>query len=192
MKYLFFLYRFLALWVKKTSRWILGFSILFFGFGLIVFPIMIGRLPRPNGSEKTDAIVIFTGELEREKIALKLYHQGLARKIHISGRYIGFRHKKSIPGVTFDFAQTTQENIMLTKQWLHQNHIRSVRLVTSDYHMPRCLLLAKTFWPDMRLIPHPVPVLLSKKRHVMLTLLAEYFRYVRTALLCWAEKCFFY
>jgi len=188
MTHLFLLQRLVALWVNKTSRWILGFLILFFGFGLIFFPIMIGRLPRPHKSEKTDAIVIFTGELAREKTALSLYHQGLAQKCHISGRYIGFKRTKRSAGMTFDLAQTTQQNIDMTHQWMVKNHIRSVRLVTSDYHMPRCLLLAKTFWKGIRIVPHPISIQTSAKKHPLLVILAESMRYIRTALLCWAKE----
>ncbi len=163
-------------WMASILRWIVGLSLLFLGSGLIIFPIIIGQNPIPSW-EKTDAIVIFTGEIHREKTAIALYHLGLAPKLHISGRYPGFRRGKS-PCITFDTAETTEKNVTLSYVWLRKNHIRSLRLVTSDYHMPRCLIWARHHWNGIEIIPHPIAIPHYTGHRLIIVILAEYVRYI--------------
>ena len=167
---------FFTQWIRCALRWIVGLGLLMLGAGLIVFPIIIGQT-RIQSWKKTDAIIIFTGEIAREKTAITLYHRGLAPKLHISGRYHGFRRGKS-PFVTFDTAATTEKNVTLSYAWLMKNHIRSVRLVTSDYHMPRCLLWAHQHWNNIEISPHPIAIPHYKGPRVIIVMLAEYLRYI--------------
>jgi len=39
---------------------------------------------------------------------------------------------------------------------MRQEHFRSLRLVTSNYHMRRALLEFSRAMPEMRVVPHPV------------------------------------
>ena len=174
-------------WMEKISRWILALVLITVGFGFIAFPIMIERLHNPNISEKTDGIVLFTGEIDREKTAWDLFRLGLAPKFHISGRYRGFNRPYYSPNITIDFAATTEKNVEMTHQWILKNHIHSVRLVTSDYHMPRCMLLANYFWKGIKIVPHPIRVQNSRLQHPMVKILVEYVRYVGTMILYWGH-----
>ncbi len=139
--------------------------------------------------EKTDGIVIFTGEIDRETAAWQLYHQGLAEKFHISGRYIGFPKNRYPAAITVDFAPNTLRNVQLTEQWIRWNHLRSIRLVTADYHMPRCLLLAGQLWPKIKVFPHPVHVVHDADHPEWLILWAEYIRYILASIGC-SIRCF--
>ena len=167
---------FFTQWIRCALRWIVGLGLLTLGAGLIIFPIIIGQT-RIQSWKKTDAIVIFTGEMAREKTAIALYHLGLAPKLHISGRYLGFRRGKS-PFITFDTAETTEKNVTLSYAWLMNNRIRSVRLVTSDYHMPRCLIWAHQYWSHIEIVPHPIAIPHYKGTRFIIVMLAEYVRYV--------------
>ena len=53
-------------------------------------------------------------------------------------------------------AENTIENGMESSMWARNNNIRSVRLMTSYYHMPRSLLIFRKYLPDAEIIPHPV------------------------------------
>lgn len=169
-------------WPNRIAKWILVLWVCIFGGGLTIFPIMISRLTIPSW-KKTDAIIIFTGEIDREKTAIRLYHSGLAPKLHISGRYQGFRCSKSLSFVTFDTAKTTEKNVVLSYRWMVKNHIRSVRLVTADYHMPRCLLLTHQYWKNIEIVPHPVAINKYKGQKIIFIVLAEYCRYIKSLML---------
>ena len=54
------------------------------------------------------------------------------------------------------YAQNTIGNAEETAHWLKQQHYTSIRLVTSDYHMPRSLEEMKQTAPDIRVIAEPV------------------------------------
>gem|GEM_PF-6055604 len=173
-------------WIRSALRWMIALGLVTLGAGLIVFPIMIGQTPTPSW-KKTDAIVIFTGEIDREKMAIALYRLGLAPKLHISGRYHGFRPGKS-PFITFDTAETTEKNALLSYDWMVKNHIRSVRLVTSDYHMPRCLIWASQHWKNVEIIPHPIVIKKYTGSRFVTIILLEYYRYIYAILrVAWAK-----
>jgi len=102
--------------------------------------------------EYTQGIVVFTGEKGRVEKALNLYEEGWGSFLHISGKQ---KQKTITPYISHDDALNTQENVDLTLRWIRKHGLRSVRLVTSDYHMPRCLALASSVWPTT-IIPHPL------------------------------------
>ncbi len=158
------------------------------GCGFILFPLIIEHLPPPDMARTTDGIVVFTGELEREKIGWRLYRQGLAPKLHISGRYPGFPKNAYPPNITVDFATTTEKNVTLTHQWIQRNGLRSVRLVTSDYHMPRCWLLARNFWKGITIVPNPVSAPSSRSMHPVFKIFAEYIRCLGAIVMCCTTK----
>ena len=53
-------------------------------------------------------------------------------------------------------ALTTYGNANETQEWITANKVKSIRLVTSGYHMGRALLEFKRVMPDLKIIPHPV------------------------------------
>jgi uncharacterized SAM-binding protein YcdF (DUF218 family) len=116
----------------------------------------------------TDAIVVLTGGRLRLETALDLLDAGRAQKLFISGvnphvdrgellrvdRRIGADDASRIElgheaGNTFGNARETAE-------WMRQEGYRSLRLVTSWYHMRRSLLEFGRAMPDTVIIPDPV------------------------------------
>lgn len=165
-------------------------ALLILGCGLVGFPILIQRMPTSDMNQKTDGIVVFTGELEREKVGWRLYRQGLAPKLHISGRYLGCPKNGCPPNITIDFATTTKNNVLLTHRWIQAHGLRSVRLVTSDYHMPRSRLLAEHFWNGVTIVPNPVPINLSRFNNPLFKLFSEYIRYLGAMMMCGAHSLY--
>lgn len=116
----------------------------------------------------TDAIVILTGGSERIATGLALLNENKARKAFVSGvdpsvtieKLLEVSGHSSTPIVarieSGYSARDTAGNASESAQWIKQNGYRSLRLVTSSYHMPRSLLEFECALPDVRIIPHPV------------------------------------
>jgi uncharacterized SAM-binding protein YcdF (DUF218 family) len=106
-------------------------------------------LPQPAGAERTDAIVVATGSGGRIQRGVAMLRQGAAPRMLVTGVFRSVR-----PGefaaeygvaprlmeccVTLGFAALdTRGNARETANWVAENEVRSVRLVTSDWHMRR-------------------------------------------------------
>jgi uncharacterized SAM-binding protein YcdF (DUF218 family) len=175
----------LSIGCNDFSRWVLAAVLLVMLGGFILFPLYVQNISGKCTLQKTDGIVVFTGEIDRENAAWQAYNQGLAGRLHISGRYIGFPKNRYPKAISIDFAPNTLCNVQLTKQWIHRHHLKSIRLVTSDYHMPRCLLLARHWWPEVIVIAHPVHVSYPNSHSTCLMVWAEYIRYIVVMMGCW-------
>ncbi|MCF8053437.1 MAG: YdcF family protein, partial [Desulfobacterales bacterium] len=100
-----------------------------------------------------EAIVVFRGTQKRVEIGYALAASGMAPKLILTpatdavrNRYdrrfglpAGVKHLKE------PAARTTFENAYYTAQVIRAGNLRSVTLVTSNYHMPRSLLLLRLF-----------------------------------------------
>jgi uncharacterized SAM-binding protein YcdF (DUF218 family) len=61
------------------------------------------------------------------------------------------------PTVTLGrFATSTRGNGQEIADWAREHDIRSLRVVTAAYHMPRSLLELRRNLPEVALVPHPV------------------------------------
>lgn len=145
---------------------VFAFIILWLG-GFMAFHQMIRSYPI-NLTTKTDAIVALTGGRNRISEAVKLYNQGMGDTLIISGvarnvklQQIEKENKTSVnhmPNhvILGDEARNTIENAIEVNEAIKRHGIRSVRLVTSYYHMPRSEqeLLAQNH--DLLIVRHPV------------------------------------
>ena len=106
-------------------------------------------LPQPAGPEKTDAIVVPTGSGGRIQRGLDLLARGTAERMLVTGVDIDvrpgeFAAEYDAPArlmrccVTLGFAALdTRGNARETAVWVNENEVRSIRLVTADWHMRR-------------------------------------------------------
>jgi len=53
-------------------------------------------------------------------------------------------------------SKNTVENAIKTNEWIKDNNIKSIRLVTSNYHMPRSVLEFKSQNAGVKIILNPV------------------------------------
>ncbi|MCH8684969.1 YdcF family protein [Pedomonas mirosovicensis] len=126
-------------------------------------------LPKPvNSAAHTDGIVALTGGEGRLASAIELLEQGLARRVLITGVHpttgkrllavqLGVRQEVMDCCVDIEHeAGNTVGNARAAALWVRQQKIRSVRLVTSDYHMPRALVEFRAALPDVEILPSPV------------------------------------
>ena len=108
-----------------------------------------------------------TGGSLRLVKGLDLLAQGLSKNLFISGVYRGVdvrellkilkREKQQIENqISIGIAVDTKGNAVETKAWMTSNKVRSLRLVTADYHMPRSLFEFETVLPKENIVAHPV------------------------------------
>ncbi|HEX7969405.1 MAG TPA: YdcF family protein [Stellaceae bacterium] len=122
----------------------------------------------PDPVSATDAIVVLTGGSLRVQSGLALLAAGKAKKLFVSGVYHGtdvaalLRAEHQSPEkvaccIVLGYeADNTLGNALESAAWMRQEGFRSLRLVTSSYHMPRSLLEFSRAMPEVRIIAHPV------------------------------------
>jgi uncharacterized SAM-binding protein YcdF (DUF218 family) len=148
-------------------RRILSLAVLAWLLGFIVFAI---ALPRPHEGSKSDAVVVLTGGGGRIGRGLETLQRGWARRMLVSGvdRQVStraFQAEYKVPPalmaccVTLDYHSVdTRSNARETARWIADNKFRSVRLVTTDWHMRRAAMeLAGVVPTDVTLIRDAVP-----------------------------------
>jgi len=117
---------------------------------LLGFAVFAATLPGPAALQiKTDAIVVPTGGSCRIERGLAALRAGAARKLFVSGvdrqvrpREFAVQYKVTPAEmaccVALGFsALDTRGNARETATWVKDGHYRSLRLVTSDWHMRR-------------------------------------------------------
>lgn len=123
--------------------------VLAWGVGFGIFMLSLGK---PLGRKQTDAVVVLTGGPGRLARGLDAVRDGDAKRMLISGvnPYVRprelaaqFRGDKALFACCVDLgheAVDTRSNAEETAAWVRQHGYRSIRLVTSDWHMPRARL----------------------------------------------------
>ena len=124
----------------------LSFLLLFYLLGYAAFAVM---LPKSGDGRTTDAIVVLTGGAKRLERGLDLLEQGKARRMLISGvaRSVRpveladrYQRSQQIFECCIDLGREsvdTRSNGEETARWLKKHKFNTVRLVTTDWHMPR-------------------------------------------------------
>jgi uncharacterized SAM-binding protein YcdF (DUF218 family) len=127
-------------------RRVLGTVILIWALG---FALFAGLLPRPAGAQRTDAIVVPTGGAGRIGRGLALLQAGQAKRMLVTGvdRRVKAKELANIQGAPpalvaccVDLgreAVDTRSNGEETARWIARHRYKSVRLVTTDWHMRR-------------------------------------------------------
>ena len=135
--------------------------------GLVIFAEAIPDRADDDG-RATDAIVVLTGGSGRIEVGLEQLAQGRAKKLFVSGVPRGVLLAE-LPGlanatperiaccvVLGHEADNTIGNARETAAWMLAEGFHSLRLVTSNYHMPRSLLEFRRAMPGIEIVPHPV------------------------------------
>jgi uncharacterized SAM-binding protein YcdF (DUF218 family) len=123
---------------------------------------------RVDPSTPTDAIVVLTGGRLRVETGLELFANGSAKKLFISGvnqrvdrgellRAMGAAAARATCCIVLGHeADNTFGNARETANWMREEGYKSLRLVTSWYHMPRGLLEFGRAMPQVTIVAHPV------------------------------------
>ena len=130
-------------------RRVVSLLVVLWVFGFLWFAI---ALPQPAGAEKTDAIVVPTGSGGRIPRGLEMLREGAARRMLVTGVDANVRPQEfaaeydAAPQlmdccVTLGFsALDTRGNARETAEWVREHKVRSIRIVTADWHMRRAAL----------------------------------------------------
>jgi uncharacterized SAM-binding protein YcdF (DUF218 family) len=128
--------------------WLLGFA----WFALF--------LPQPAAPTRTDGIVVLTGGAKRIDRGLELIEDKKARRMLISGVDLDVKPGELAaqygrPMQLFDCcidlgfrAVDTRSNALETARWVARNKVKTLRLVTHDWHMRRAMLEIGIALPD--------------------------------------------
>lgn len=143
------------------------------------FAWFLGQVAAPPGADPaaviaTDGIAVLTGGADRVETGLRLLAEGRARLLLVSGAHrdatlAGLVRSAGLDPAAFGgggggrvtvgrAAATTRGNAAEIAAWARARDLRSIRVVTAAYHMPRALLELRRALPAERvaLVPHPV------------------------------------
>ena len=120
--------------------------ILLYVLGYALFAVL---LPRPSDDRPTDAIVVLTGGAKRIERGLDLMARGKAKRMLVSGvaRTVRpeelaaqYRADEALFSCCIDLGREsvdTRSNAEEVTRWMERHKFRTLRLVTTDWHMPR-------------------------------------------------------
>ena len=146
--------------------------------GLVAFAQRIERLTPAGEPPVADAVVALTGASDlRLEAAVRLLERGKGRRLLLSGVNKEATREdvltvtgavKPIYDCCVDLgysAADTRGNAAEIAEWARGKGYDSLIVVTSDYHIPRAMLLIRAAMPDATLTPYPVVTGLVDARH---------------------------
>ena len=173
---------------------LLAFLAVLYGLGFALFAVTLGE-PADAGTPKVDAIVAITGGSGRIEQGVRLLAEGKAKRMLIAGADPSVREadllvRLSAPKNLFDCcvdlgseSVDTRSNAEEAKRWLERRRYKSIRLVTSDWHMRRARYeFNRQLDSDIEIIPDAV-----RTEPNFMTLFAEYNKYLLRRLSVWLD-----
>jgi uncharacterized SAM-binding protein YcdF (DUF218 family) len=157
--------------------------VLLYLLGFLGFSVTLGS---PAGGQHTDAAVVITGGSGRIERGVQVLAQGDAKRLLIAGtdpsvtkpdliRRLG--GQKKLVNCCVDLGSEsvdTRSNAEEAKRWLDKRGYRSLRLITSDWHMRRARYEFRRVLGDKyQLVPDAV-----RTQPRFMTLFAEYNKYL--------------
>jgi uncharacterized SAM-binding protein YcdF (DUF218 family) len=168
--------------------------LLIYALGFIMFALTLGKSADADSSA-TDAAVVLTGGSGRIEHAIDVLRAHKAKRLLVAGADPSVtkadiarrvKHSAKLLQCCVDLGSEsvdTRSNAEEAGRWLSKRHFRSVRLITSDWHMRRARYeFQKVLGGKYRLVTDAVR---SEPRFV--TLFGEYNKYVLRRLAVWAD-----
>ncbi len=166
--------------------------ILLYALGFALFAVDLGAPAPPS---RTDAIIVLTGGSGRIERATELLSSRHAKRMLIAGadpvvaKGDLVERTESSPQLfacCVDLGTEsvdTRSNAEEARRWMRRNKFRSLRLVTSDWHMRRALYeFERDLGADYRIVPDAV-----RSQPSLTILLGEYSKYVLRRLAVWLD-----
>ena len=171
-----------------------SFILLLYAVGFVLFAFTLGR-PAAAGAQPTDAAVVLTGASGRIEHGLDVLRQGKAKRLLVAGadplvRKVDLARRipagASLIKCCVDLGSEsvdTRTNAEEAQRWLDQHKFKSVRLITSDWHMRRARYeFDKVLGSKYRIVTDGV-----RTEPSFLTLFGEYNKYVLRRIAVWAD-----
>ena len=172
----------------------LSLLLLLYALGFVLFAFTLGK-PAPASAAATDAAVVLTGGSGRIEHAVDVLRDHKARRLLIAGadpavtkadlaRRLGGKRKLIACCVDLGSESVdTRSNAEEAGRWLTARRYKSVRLITSDWHMRRAgYEFRKVLGGKVTLVTDGV-----RTEPSFLTLFGEYNKYVLRRLAVWAD-----
>ena len=173
---------------------LLAFVAILYVLGFVFFAVTLGG-PAVDGTPKVDAIVVITGVKGRIEHAARLLAEGEGKRLLIAGadpsvRKADLVHRLGGKRRLFDCcvdlgseSVDTRSNAEEAKRWMDRHRFKSLRLVTSDWHMRRARYeFNRQFDPAIKIIPDGV-----RTEPSFMTLFAEYNKYLLRRIGVWLD-----
>ena len=173
---------------------LLAFLAIIYVLGFALFAVTLGR-PAPKDAPRAEAIVVITGGKGRIEHATRLLAQGKGKRLLIAGadpsvrkadlvRRIGGKQKLFDCCVDLGSESVdTRSNAEEAKRWIERRRYKSVRLVTSDWHMRRARYeFHRQLGQGVTLIPDAV-----RTEPNFMTLFGEYNKYLLRRISVWLD-----
>lgn len=137
-----------------------SFIVILWALGFVWFAAIP---PQPIGAGRSDAAVVLTGGEGRIQRSLEVLARGWVKRVLVAGvdsevRPREFAAEYEVTGrtmaccITLDrISVDTRTNARETAAWIAANKIRSVRLITSDWHMRRAAWELGQVAPDVEI-----------------------------------------
>lgn len=160
--------------------------------GLVIYSLRNSRLPPVP--DQVDSIVVLTGGPGRIEKGLEFFAAGKSKYFFISGAHPDvlvkeiaalWKGKEPLPSCCIILghkATTTTENAEETEEWTKNNEIKSILLVTSDYHMARARMELTHAMPNVQIWYYPVSAYLPHQSRAKL-----FFKEYNKTLYRWAQ-----
>ena len=165
-----------------------------YGLGFALFGVTLGD-PAPAAAGKTDGIVVITGGSGRIEHGIDVLADGKGRRLLIAGadpavtkadlvHRLGGRRKLVQCCVDLGSESVdTRSNAEETKRWLIRQRMKSVRLITSDWHMRRARYEFRLeLGTDFTVLPDAV-----RSEPGFMTLFGEYNKYLLRRVAVWLD-----
>jgi uncharacterized SAM-binding protein YcdF (DUF218 family) len=166
--------------------------VMIYGLGFILFAVTLGD---PSGPAKSDAIIVLTGGAGRIERGIAVMKRGDAKRMLVAGADPSVTRTDLIRRLNGNArlvrccvdlgseSVDTRSNAEESLRWLKSHDYRSVRLITSDWHMHRAAYeFRKQLGPDIILIRDALPT-----RPTFMTLFGEYNKYVLRRISMWLD-----
>jgi uncharacterized SAM-binding protein YcdF (DUF218 family) len=168
--------------------------LILYGLGFALFGVTLGK-PAAAGAGRTDGIVVITGGSGRIEHGVEMLRAGKAKRMLVAGADPAVTKadlihrlggKRKLVQCCVDLGSEsvdTRSNAEETRRWLERKKFKSLRLVTSDWHMRRAryefrLELGNNF----TVVPDAV-----RSEPGFMTLFGEYNKYLLRRIAVWLD-----
>jgi uncharacterized SAM-binding protein YcdF (DUF218 family) len=171
-----------------------SFILLIYAIAFVFFAFTLGK-PAASNAQATDAAVVLTGASGRIEHGVDVLRQRKAGRLLIAGADPSvtkadlerrIRAGAALIECCVDLGSEsvdTRTNAEEAHRWLQQRNFRSVRLITSDWHMRRARYeFRRELGPKYRVVADAV-----RTEPTFLTLFGEYNKYVLRRLAAWVD-----
>jgi uncharacterized SAM-binding protein YcdF (DUF218 family) len=168
--------------------------LILYGLGFALFGVTLGK-PAAAGAGRTDGIVVITGGSGRIEHGVEMLRAGKAKRMLVAGADPAVTKadlihrlggKRKLVQCCVDLGSEsvdTRSNAEETRRWLERKKFKSVRLVTSDWHMRRARYEFRLeLGNDFTVIPDAV-----RSEPGFMTLFGEYNKYLLRRVAVWLD-----